>query len=37
LLRPGMPAEIFIQTGTRTPLQYLSEPVTSFLGRAARE
>lgn len=37
LLRPGMPAEIFIQTGTRTPLQYLSEPVTSFMGRAARE
>lgn len=37
LLRPGMPVEIFIQTGTRTPFEYLTEPITSFIQRAARE
>jgi HlyD family type I secretion membrane fusion protein len=37
VMRPGMPVEIYIQTGTRTPFQYLSEPITSFLNRAARE
>lgn len=37
LLRPGMPVEIYIQTGTRTPFQYLTEPVTAFFKRAARE
>jgi HlyD family secretion protein len=37
LLRPGMPVEIFIQTGSRTPYQYLTEPITDFIQRAARE
>ena len=37
LLRPGMPVEIFIQTGTRTPFEYLTEPISSFIQRAARE
>jgi len=37
LLRPGMPVEIFAQTGTRTPLDYLTAPITEFLKRAARE
>ena len=37
LLRPGMPVEIFIQTGTRTPFEYLTDPITSFIQRAARE
>lgn len=37
VLRPGMPVEIYIQTGTRTPFQYITEPITSFLNRAARE
>ena len=37
LLRPGMPAEIFIQTGSRTPFQYLTQPITDFIQRAARE
>jgi multidrug efflux pump subunit AcrA (membrane-fusion protein) len=37
VLRPVMPVEIYIQTGTRTPFQYITEPLTSFLNRAARE
>jgi len=36
-LRPGMPVEIFIQTGTRTLFQYLTQPITDFLKRAIRE
>jgi HlyD family type I secretion membrane fusion protein len=37
LLRPGMPAEIHIQTGARSIYDYLSSPVTSYLGRSMRE
>lgn len=36
-LKPGMPVEIYVQTGTRTAFQYLSQPVSNFLNRAARE
>lgn len=36
-IKPGMPAEIFVQTGTRTPLEYISQPITDFMNRAAIE
>jgi len=36
-LLPGMPAEVFIQTGERTPLQYLLQPLSDNLDRAWRE
>jgi len=36
-LYPGMPAEVFIRTHDRTALQYLLEPITNTLRRAARE
>lgn len=33
---PGMPVEVFITTGGRTPLSYLTEPLTMFFSRAMR-
>lgn len=36
-LQAGMPAEVYIQGDERTPLQYLLEPLTQVLRRAARE
>jgi HlyD family secretion protein len=36
-LLPGMPAEIFIQTSARTPLQYLLKPLSEQIARAFRE
>lgn len=36
-LVPGMPAEVMIQTGTRTALSYLVKPVSDQLARAFRE
>lgn len=33
----GMPVEVFIQTGERTPIQYLLKPITDYLSRAMRE
>lgn len=36
-LQAGMPAEVYIKGDERTPLQYLLEPVTQVLRRAARE
>jgi HlyD family secretion protein len=36
-LQAGMPAEVYIEGATQTPLQYLLEPITSTLRRAARE
>jgi membrane fusion protein, type I secretion system len=36
-LLPGMPAEIFIQTLTRTPLQYLLKPLHEQIARTFRE
>jgi len=32
-----MPAEIYLQGDERTALQYLLEPITQLLRRAARE
>jgi membrane fusion protein, epimerase transport system len=36
-LQAGMPAEVYIEGTTVTPLQYLMEPLTSVLRRAGRE
>lgn len=36
-LRPGMPAETFIQTGRRTMLSYILKPLADQLARAFRE
>ena len=36
-LRPGMPVEVLIVTGTRTPLQYLLRPLAATFRRALRE
>jgi membrane fusion protein, type I secretion system len=36
-LLPGMPAEIFIQTYARTPLQYLLKPLREQIARTFRE
>ncbi len=36
-LVPGMPVEVFIQTGERTPFDYLLKPITDYFNRAARE
>jgi len=36
-LQAGMPAEVFIRTDTRTALDYLLAPVTTYLRRAMRE
>lgn len=36
-LMPGMPAEVFINTGSRTFLQYLMAPLTNAMARAFRE
>jgi hypothetical protein len=32
-----MPAEVFVKTAARTPLQYLFDPVTGYIRRAMRE
>ena len=36
-LLPGMPAEAFIQTQERTPLQYLMKPLRDQIARTFRE
>ena len=36
-LIPGMPAEVFIATGSRTFLQYLMKPISNALARSFRE
>jgi HlyD family secretion protein len=36
-LQPGMPAEVYIQTGSRTPLSYLLKPLSDQFRRAMRE
>ena len=35
--KPGMPAEVYIQTGSRTFFEYLIKPVTDSMQRAFRE
>lgn len=36
-LIPGMPVEVYIQTGERSPLAYLLKPLTDYFARAFRE
>ena len=36
-LQAGMPAEVFVQTSTRSALQYLLDPFLGFLQRSMRE
>lgn len=36
-LVPGMPVEVFIRTGERTPLAYLVKPLADYFNRAFRE
>jgi HlyD family secretion protein len=36
-LVPGMPAEVYIRTGERTPASYLLKPLTDQMQRALRE
>jgi HlyD family secretion protein len=36
-LLPGMPVEVFLQTGQRTPMAYLVQPFTDYFARAFRE
>ena len=36
-LLPGMPADVFIKTGTRTPLAYLMQPLRDSFSKAWRE
>lgn len=36
-LIPGMPVEVYIQTGDRSPLQYLLKPLSDYFVRAFRE
>ncbi|MEM7237539.1 MAG: HlyD family type I secretion periplasmic adaptor subunit [Pseudomonadota bacterium] len=33
----GLPVEVYIQTGERTPLNYLMRPITDYFSRALRE
>ncbi|MCR8724866.1 HlyD family type I secretion periplasmic adaptor subunit [Frigidibacter sp. ROC022] len=37
VLVPGMPAEAYIRTGSRTPLEYLVKPLADYFNRAFRE
>ncbi|WP_299361828.1 HlyD family type I secretion periplasmic adaptor subunit [uncultured Paracoccus sp.] len=36
-LVPGMPVEVFVQTGERSPMAYLLQPLTDYFARAFRE
>ena len=36
-LVPGMPVEVYVQTGKRTPLEYMVKPITDYFNRAMRE
>jgi HlyD family secretion protein len=36
-LLPGMPVEVFIKTGERSPLSYFGKPFTDYFDRAFRE
>ncbi len=36
-LLPGMPVEAYLRTNDRTPLSYLTKPLTDYFGRAFRE
>ena len=36
-LSPGMPVEVHIRTGERTPLSYLVKPLTDYFSQSLRE
>lgn len=36
-LLPGMPVEVYLLTGSQTPLAYLLQPFTAYVSRAMRE
>ena len=36
-LAPGMPVEVHLRTGERTPLSYLAKPLTDYFSRSLRE
>lgn len=36
-LVPGMPVEVYVQTGDRTPMAYLLKPLADYFNRAFRE
>ena len=36
-LIPGMPVEVYVQTGERSPIAYLMKPLTDYFNRAFRE
>ena len=36
-LAPGMPLEVYLRTGERSPLSYLAKPLTDFFARSLRE
>ena len=36
-LTPGMPVEVHVRTGERSPLSYLMKPLTDYFGRSMRE
>ena len=36
-LAPGMPVEVHIRTGERSPLSYLAKPLTDYFARSLRE
>lgn len=37
IILPGMPVEAYIQTGDRSPLHYLTKPLTDYFTKAFRE
>lgn len=37
ILVPGMPVDVFLRTGDRTPLSYLAKPFTDYFTKAMRE
>ena len=36
-LIPGMPAELFVETGSRSPLSFLLKPLSDQVARANKE
>ena len=36
-LAPGMPVEVLLRTGERSPLSYLAKPLTDYFTRSLRE
>ena len=37
ILLPGMPVEVYVQTNERSPIEYLTKPITDYFNRAFRE